>query len=226
MKKVLIVDSLKSLIDKEKSLLNRSDIRISTATSSEEALAIHRSGKMDLIITDLDMPGISGDKLCSIIRKDEDLKHVSIIIICSGSRSDIERIKRCKANLHVVKPIRPVQFLESVSSLLDVPERKSYRVLLKATITGKFNNEPFFCSSQNISVSGLLIETEKQLEKGDLLSCSFFLPGSGSVITEAEVMRTVQDETGSFKYGIRYVGISPAYRDAIDKFIEKRSGNK
>ncbi len=223
MKKVLIVDDLRTFIDKEKGILDRSDIKIFTATSGAEALVVHKAEKVDLIIVDLDMPGMNGDKFCSIIRRDEALKQVSIIIACEGTESDIARIRQCKANSYITKPIRPVQFLESVGRFLDVPERKSYRVLLKARVEGKFDNEPFYCSSQNISVSGLLVETEKVLEKGDVLSCSFFLPGSECIVTDAEVMRSVRGAGNSVSYGVRFVNLRPAFKTAIETFIEKRS---
>jgi CheY-like chemotaxis protein len=226
MKKVLLVDDLKTFIEKERTILNRSDIKIFTATSSEEALAVHRKEKVDLIIADLDMPGISGDKLCTIIRNDEDLNHVSFILVCGGSESDLQRVARCKADVHVTKPIRPLQFLESVSGLLDMPERKSYRVLLRATVNGKFGNEPFFCSSQDISATGLLLETDKALEKGDVMTCSFFLPGAERIITDTEVMRVVKSGEGTLRYGVRYVGLQPASKTAIESFIEKRSRKK
>lgn len=226
MKKVLLVNDVKTLVEKERTILNRSDIEIFTAVSSEEALAIHRKEKVDLIIADLDMPGISGDKLCTMIRNEEDLKHVSFIMVCGGSESDLHRIARCKANVHVKKPIRPLQFLESVSSLLDIPERKSYRVLLKATVDGKFGNEPFFCSSQDISATGLLLETDKTLERGDIMNCSFFLPGAVKVVTDAEVVRVVKNEDGMLRYGVRYVGLQPVFKASIDTFIEKRSRKK
>jgi CheY-like chemotaxis protein len=224
MKKVLVVDYLRAHVDKEKTILDRSDIKIFAATSVEEALALHKAEIVDVIIVALDMPDMSGDKLCSIVRRDDALKHVAVIIACSASRADIERVTRCGANAHVTKPIRPVEFLETVTRFLDVPERKSYRVLLKATVNGKFANEPFYCSSQNISVSGLLIETEKALERGDVLSCSFFLPGSECIVAGAEIMREVKGLGNTISYGVRFINLRPAFKTAIETFIEKRSG--
>ena len=55
------------------------------------------------------------------------------------------------------------EIIEKVGQLLEIPERKSYRVLLKVTINGRLTTETFYCSSQNISASGILIETEKTL---------------------------------------------------------------
>ena len=226
MKKVLLVDDLGHLIEKERTILNRADIKIFTVASAEEALVIHRKEKVDLIIASLDLPDMGGDKLCTAIRNDDELKYVPFIMVCAGSEADLHRVTRCKATVHVTKPIRPLQFLESVSKLLDVPERKSYRVLLKATVNGKFGNKPFFCSSQDISATGLLLEADKALERGDVMTCSFFLPGAERIETDAEVMRVVKSDDGALRFGVRYVGLQPASRAAIEAFIEKRSGKK
>jgi CheY-like chemotaxis protein len=226
MKKILLVDDIAIFVDKEKSILSRADFKIYTATSGEEALEIHKAENMDMIVTDLDMPGISGDKLCSIIRQDDRLKHVSVIIVCNNSATDLARIARCQTNAYITKPIRPVEFLEKVSKLLDIPERQSYRVLLKVKIKGKSKAEAFFCTSQNISVTGLLIESDKILEKGDIISCSFFLPKSECIVADAEVMRVVKKENNVCQYGVRYLDINPKFRGAIDSFIKSKSGKK
>lgn len=223
MKKILIVDDLHAFIDKEKSILNRSDFSIFTATSSRDALELHRSQKMDLIIVDLDMPELNGDALCSLIRKDPLLQDVSVIIVGSGSEADLQRSRRCQANAFVTKPIRPVQLIEKVSELLDIPERKSYRVLLRVTVNGNSTSKPFFCSSQNISTSGILIETDKPLQKGDSISCSFFLPGAEKVSADAEIVRIADNGGGSFHYGARFLDLQPHYKAAIDSFVKSRS---
>ncbi len=223
MKKILLVDDLVTFVEREKSILNRTDFKIFTCTSGEEALEIHKREAIDLIVTDLDMPGISGDKLCSMIRQDKRLKEVSIIIVCANSASDRARVARCQANAQVTKPIRPLEFLETVTRLLDIPERKSYRVLLKVKVKGKSTDEPFFCTSHNISVTGLLIETDKALEKGDIISCSFFLPKSECITTDAEVMRVAKTAENSRQYGVRYLDLNPKYRSMIDSFIKSKS---
>lgn len=223
MKKILIVDDLKAFIDKEKSVLNRSDFTIFTTTSSRDALEIHRSENMDLMIIDLDMPELNGDELCSLIRKDHMMQQVSVIMVGTASESDINRYRRCQANAYVTKPIKPLQLLEKVSQLLDIPERKSYRVLLKVTVNGSSPDETFFCSSQNISSSGILIETDKALQKGDSVNCSFFLPGAERISVNAEVVRVTANGTGSFHYGARFLDLRSQYRTAIESFVMNKS---
>ncbi len=225
MKKILIVADLQTFIDKEKSVLNRSDFKIFTATSSEEALNIHKTEKVDLIITDLDMPVISGDKLCSILRKDDKLKKVSIIIVCSKSSPDIERCTKCNANSYLTKPLDPALLLERVSQLLDIPVRQSYRVLLKVKVDGKYKNEPFFCHSRDVSRSGILLETEKVLSRGDSISCAFFLPNSKNITAGGQVVRVLKSASGTYMYGVKFSDLDQDSVAAIEFFIKNRSAN-
>jgi DNA-binding response OmpR family regulator len=223
-KKIILLKEIQPFIHIEKDILNRADFQIFVVTSAEDIIETHRTEKADLIILQLDMEGINAEKICSFLRKDEGLKHVSILIICNNTETDIDRVQKCKANSYLTRPLRHEQFMPKVSQLLAIPDRQNYRVLLKIKVNGKSTSVPFFCYSYNISVSGMLIETEKILNKGDIIACSFFLPGADQIVTEAEVMRTVSTENGSFQYGIRYINIGLGYKASIERFIKRRTG--
>ncbi len=225
-KKILIVTDVKPFIEKKKNILSRADFKIFTATSGKEALEVHRAENVDLIITDLDMPVINGDALCSEIRKDEKLRSVSIIIVCNNNKAEIKRCIDCNANLYITRPVKPAELLGKAIQLLNINERESYRVLLKAKVKGKYQEESFFCYSENISVSGILIETDKRLSKGDIIKCSFFLPGSRNMELGGEVVRDVRGSGNAFCYGIRFLDIDSDSKTAIEDFIKGRSKKK
>jgi len=220
-KKILIVNGLRSFLAKEKGILSRKDFILLTANSGGEALSLHRKEKVDLIITGLDMEDMDGEKFCTAIRSDKELNQVSIIVLCANSPSEIERSSRCKANACLTRPIDPLKLLAEVSRLLDIQERKSYRVILKVTVDGKSGAASFFCSSRNISASGILIETERSLEKGNRITCSFFLPKSEHIVVEGEIMRIVRNSDNTFQYGIRYTDIRPGHQSAIEEFVRQ-----
>ena len=81
MKKVLLTKDVKRLIAGQYNFLNRSDITVVTASTNAEALKIHREEKVDLIVTQLETPGIGSEKIFAIIRDNEELRGVSTIII-------------------------------------------------------------------------------------------------------------------------------------------------
>lgn len=219
MKKILIVDGLETFIFTEKSILRRADLEIFTATSGDEALNLHRAEKMDVIIASLDLPDIGADKLCSIIRNDEELKSVSIIIVCNAS--DIERASGCKANSYIAKPVSSRQLLETVAQLLNIPERKSWRVLLKVSVSWRSASGIFLCSSRDISATGILLQTDRMLAVGDVISCDFYLPHSLRVFTNVEIMRVTINDDDTFLYGAKYIDLDPKYRSAIEEFINE-----
>lgn len=221
MKKILIVNYLKTYIDKGKNILSRSDFQIFTATTSEEALKLHKTEKMDLIVADLDMPDISGDRLCQLLRNDSDLKKVSVVLICNPTSGDIKRVEKSNANAYVTKPLQPLQFLEKVSGLLNISTRKNYRVLLKVAVEGRTKTESFFSKSENISSTGILIKSNAHLAQGDKITCSFFIPGGSQVDVRGEVVRIVEKPDAERLYGIRFIELDPKHKTEIENLINK-----
>ncbi len=220
---MLIVENLTSLLEQEKSILSNRNLQIFTAASGEEAVAAHRNEKCDLIVARLDMPGTSGDSLCSLIRGDNTLKKVSFMMVCSGSKEDLERCQKCGANSYVTRPLDPEAFLEKVSQLMDIPKRTGIRVLTKVLVKGDLNNQPFFCSSLNISTAGILLEVDKAASKGEIITCSFFIPGSESVTVDGEIMRMVEISPGTCHWGVKFTNLRPDHRTAIDAYVKKKS---
>ena len=105
MKKVLLANGLKGLFTEKGSFLDRADIQVFTAASNEEALKIHSRERVDLIVTQLDLPGIRIEELFSAIRNDKELRKVSTIIICKDTLAHRERCKKCRANAVFTLPV-------------------------------------------------------------------------------------------------------------------------
>ena len=223
MKKVLIVENQKPLLEQEKSILSNRDLKIFTAASGEEAVAIHKTERVNLIITGLDMLGMRGDALCSAFRKDGDMKNVSVLIVCAGSRSDFERCQSCGANSYITKPLDPVKFLEKVGALIDVPKRTGIRVLIRVSVMGSINSESFFCTSVNISTSGILLECEKIIPKGAIVNCSFFVPGSERITVDCEVMRVTSVPPDLHHYGVKFLNLHQDHRTAVEAFVRRKT---
>lgn len=220
MKKILLVADLVPVVEREKSVLSRSDVVIFTATSGEEALRIHREQKVDLIVSDLDMPGTGGDGLCSVIRRDDALKSVSIILVCLNRKSDIERYEASGANACLTKPLDMEELSRRVNQLLQIPVRESMRVLVKVSVKGEFRSDYFFAYSRNISVSGILLETDKVLVKGDRILCTFFLV-SDQVTADGEVARTMRKSLALNQYGVKFIDLPPEAKALIAEFIAR-----
>ena len=68
MKKILITENLKSIIEAGKTILLRKSIKLFTASSGEEILNIHKLENVNLIITDLDITGKNEEGICTVLK--------------------------------------------------------------------------------------------------------------------------------------------------------------
>jgi DNA-binding response OmpR family regulator len=152
MKRVIIAEDVKAIFEKEQNFLSRADIRTFPVSSNKQALALHRAEKADLLIVNLNSPGMGGETLCSLIREDKELCKVSIIIIGSDTKADAKRCLQCRANASLTSPPDCAILLEEMHKLLHIAPRKSIRVPLSIQIQIVSKGEPFIAYSENISV--------------------------------------------------------------------------
>ena len=77
--------------------------------------------KIDLILTDINMPVMDGLKLVSLVRQNTQLKNIPIIIITTeGAEEDRERGLALGANAYIAKPIQSSHLIKTISELLAV----------------------------------------------------------------------------------------------------------
>lgn len=138
MKKVIIAEDLITLVEKDNSFFKRTNIRTITAATNKELLALHRTEKADLIITNIDMPEMNAEELCTHIRNDDELRSVSIIIVCPETAANLQRCVQCGANAFVTTPVNHAVLLQEAHLLLHVTPRRSCRIGLKLKIEGKW----------------------------------------------------------------------------------------
>ncbi len=222
MKRVIVAKDIRPLLAKEKSFLNRSGIRTFTATSNLKALALHRAVKADLIIAKLDSQDMSGETLCSLIRDDEELRKVSLIIVSSDAEADVERCVQCRANAFIPSPIDRAVLLQEAHKLLHVALRTSCRIPVRVKLNGKTKEKTFTGYTKNISASGMFFGTAAELFEGDHVTCSFDIPGH--ISAGAEIMRVVGREAGhgATGYGMRFTNPGTDLISALNLFAESK----
>ena len=223
MKKVIIPDNLRAIIERERSLFNRSDVKVFAAASNRKALELHRAKNADLIILNLDTPDMSGETLCSLIREDETLRHVSLIVVCSGAEEDLERCTQCRANAFVTNPVNPAVLAEEAQQLLHVAPRNACRIPFSIEFEGTSDKTSFIGSIENLSTSGMFFRSAAELFEGDAITCSFTLPGSRRITVDAEIVRTLRREKRRVAkgYGAKFTDIGGSSFSAIKAFLSE-----
>jgi len=104
--RILFVDDEQFLIDIADQMLTRLGYNVTTRISSVEALKLFESDpdRFDLVITDMDMPNMSGDSLAQTLIK---IRSDIPIILCTGysDRIDKKRAKGLGIKAFAMKPI-------------------------------------------------------------------------------------------------------------------------
>lgn len=91
----------------------------SAVTDSREALERARAFQPELIITDIQLPHVTGMELIRWFREDEALKDVPIMAVTAyAGAGDEDRVRAAGAQAYVSKPISVARFVEEVSVLL------------------------------------------------------------------------------------------------------------
>jgi CheY-like chemotaxis protein len=85
MSTILLVDDEPELLDLYTELLELMDHRVLRAHDGREALEIAQTRRPDLVVTDWQMPRMSGFELCQRLAQDEELHDVPVIMHSASS---------------------------------------------------------------------------------------------------------------------------------------------
>jgi len=102
---ILIVEDEKDILDLLKFNLQKEGYRVRCALSGEEGLEEIKKTAPDLMILDLMLPGIDGLEVCKIIRHDQAVSNLPIIIL-TAKNSDVDIVTGIElgANDYITKP--------------------------------------------------------------------------------------------------------------------------
>ena len=115
---ILIADDNKDLTDYLASKL--SEFEVLSADNGDAALRMLKEKNVDLLVSDISMPGKSGLELCREIRADIEISHLPIIIV--SARASVEskiQAMEAGADLYIEKPFDMGYLRSSIRNILD-----------------------------------------------------------------------------------------------------------
>ena len=96
------------------------DVDIVEAQDGMDGLRKISSDHYDLALIDINMPVMDGLKLISLIRGDENLKNIPIVVVTTeGAEQDRQRALALGANEYLTKPIQANRVLAGARGLLE-----------------------------------------------------------------------------------------------------------
>ena len=107
----------------------RTDVRLISATDGSVGVEFARSLQPDVILMDINLPGISGIQALQILQGDQSTKHIPVIALSANAMaSDIEQGLQLGFFHYLTKPIRVRDFMHTLDAALAFAARTAARV--------------------------------------------------------------------------------------------------
>jgi PAS domain S-box-containing protein len=110
----------------EQLIARRPDLRLLTAQNGKDGVRLALSRVPDVILMDINLPGISGIEAMKIIRQDPATAHIPIVALSANAiPSDIEKGLEAGFFRYLTKPIKVNEFMDTLAVALEHTERRS-----------------------------------------------------------------------------------------------------
>jgi two-component system cell cycle response regulator DivK len=119
MARVLVVEDNVVNLELTSFLLQGAGHTVLCAVDAEIGLRLAREGHPDLILMDMQLPGMSGLEAATRLKRDDATRHIPILAVTAlAMKGDEERIRAAGCDGYLAKPIAYREFLATISSYL------------------------------------------------------------------------------------------------------------
>ena len=125
-KRILWIDDEVELFEPHLLFLRQRGYQVDTTTNGDDALALARDQRYDLMLLDEQMPGVRGLEVLGELRRAEPHARVVMVTKSEEDRTMMEAIGR-RVDEYLVKPASPRQVLSVVTRLLEGSQLQQQR---------------------------------------------------------------------------------------------------
>lgn len=119
--RILVVDDFSTMRRIIKNLLRDLGFQnITEADDGKTALPILKQGGIEFLVTDWNMPGMTGIELIAEVRKDPNLAHIPILMVTAeAKREQIIAAAQAGVNGYVVKPFTATVLKQKIEKIFE-----------------------------------------------------------------------------------------------------------
>jgi CheY-like chemotaxis protein len=100
-------------------LLRAHGYAVQEAATGQDAFAWLRTGRPDLILLDIELPGLDGFSVAAMLKSDAQTRAIPLIAITAyAMKGDAERVLAAGCDAYVAKPIDDAALLEVIATCL------------------------------------------------------------------------------------------------------------
>ena len=103
----------------EKIIKQRSNIRLLSAPQAKLGLELARGHRPDLILMDINLPGMSGIEALEYLKRYEETRGIPVVAISANAMpEDIDKAKEAGFNEYLTKPVDMDRLFETIDEYL------------------------------------------------------------------------------------------------------------
>jgi len=217
---ILLVDDDQDLLAVLELKLSGDGFKVQTALDGESALKKIKKKSPDLVILDVNLPGMNGMEICKTLRSEEQTKNIPILMLTARDE-EIDRVLGLEfgADDYVTKPFNTRELVLRIKSILKraqgMPETKEtfeygcLRVDMKNHEV-KVKNKVIALTLTEFKLLSYLIENPGKVQTRDFLLDHIWDYGedvfSRTVDTHVQRLRSKLNEAGNYIQTVRGVG--------------------
>jgi two-component system cell cycle response regulator DivK len=119
MAKVLIVEDNAANMTLATFLLQSAGHSVLSARDAETGLTLARSEQPDLVLMDIQLPGMDGLEATAMLKKDEATRDIPVVALTAlAMKGDEERIRAAGCDGYIAKPLAYREFLAAIAARL------------------------------------------------------------------------------------------------------------
>ena len=157
MPRILAVEDSPTQALQLEAILEAAGLDVVLAPDAERALAMLEQSPVDLVISDIVMPGMSGYDLCRQIKASPAHRSMPVVLLSAlREPMDVIRGLECGADSFLTKPYHPDQIVGRINTML---RNRDLRAKMSFGIEIAFLGQRFTITSEKEQISDMLIST-------------------------------------------------------------------
>lgn len=220
MKKVLVVDNDKLILEFAKDLIQKDGHEVTLAEDGLEALDLLNHYRPDIIITDLVMPNIDGRKLCSAIREMEQLKDCWIAVISALAAEERMDLEELGADIVIAKGPLP-ELGSNILSVINDPE-ENHKKCREGLILGVKDMWPRQITQELLSAKQHVEIILEKMKEGILE-----IKADGRIVSANAQVRVLTNLSESDLLGTELITLfPPEHRNRVQELLAQKDMSK
>ena len=115
---LLVDDEEANVLLLRRTLSGAGYVSIASTMNPSEVAELHRKNRYDLIVLDLQMPGLNGLELCRRLRRSRDSAQLSIVMVTSAATTQRDEAIAAGCDVVLEKPCSPTLLVTTIQRLL------------------------------------------------------------------------------------------------------------